>query len=207
MTTHKAKRLSISGPAGSGKTTLAQDLARSLQVPVLKENWGPIGKARQDYFSLLKDKTSTVEEKRAALRDWKLSYKIWLDTRYEKQSQLNGYISDRWAADAYSNWLRVFMKTEDDRMAHYLLGVLKEHSKMYDFFVLLPVTAEIAEERNTDGIKRNPSLHIRIMATGLTAGLISHFLGRPIIEMPSQRMSRVERVDFVLQKMNCKRPV
>jgi energy-coupling factor transporter ATP-binding protein EcfA2 len=202
MTTHKAKRLAISGPTGSGKTTLAQDLARSLQVPVLKEDWAPISKARDDYYSLIKDKTSIIEEKHAALQDWKKSYKTWLDTRYQKQSELDGYVSDRWAADAYSNWLRVFIQTKDDQMARYLMGVMREHSKMYDFFVLLPVTEEIADERNSDGIKRNSSLYIRIMAAGLTAGLISHFLGRPIIEIPSRRMSRVERVNFVLHKMN-----
>ncbi len=72
MTTHKANRLGISGPTGSGKTTLAQDLAHSLQVPVLKENWEPIAKARQDYFSLSKGKTSLTEEKREALRNWEL---------------------------------------------------------------------------------------------------------------------------------------
>lgn len=202
MTSYKAMRIGISGPAGSGKTTLVRDLASSLQLPELNENWAPIIKARRDFVALWESKASGVEEKRAAYRAWKLSYKKWLDDRYREQSQLDGYVSDRWAVDAYSNWLRAFMNEEDDRMALYLLRALKKHSEMYDFFVLLPVTNESVEEKNLDGLKRNPSLHIKIMANSLNAGLITYFLGRPIIEIPPHKMSREERVDFVLQRIH-----
>ncbi|MEM8581084.1 MAG: hypothetical protein AAGF50_07810 [Pseudomonadota bacterium] len=193
-------RLAVSGATGSGKTTLAQDLAQRLEVPLLKENWAPIAKARQNFFDLNADGMPGVEERRAALKEWKLSYKTWLDTRHEEQSQLNGYVADRWAADAYSNWLRVFMSSKDDRMALYLLKTMREHAGMYDFFILLPLKRVLAEERNTDDLRRDPSLHIRIMANGLTAGLITHYLKRPIIEVPSRKMSREERVDYVLKK-------
>jgi hypothetical protein len=193
-------RIAISGAAGSGKTTLAQDLAKRLQLPVLHENWVSLAQAKAVYLAIISNESIGAEKKRKALGDWKLAYKTWLDARYKEQSQLNGYVSDRWAADAYSDWLRAFMKSKDDGMALNMLKAMRTHSKMYDFFILLPVTAKIAEERNTENLRRDPSLHIRIMANALTAGLITHFLKRPIIEVPSSEMSREERVEYVLER-------
>lgn len=193
-------RLAISGATGSGKTTLAQDLAHRLRLPMLNENWGPIIRAKESYFSAKNNETSRDDEVHAAFQNWKLSYKTWLDARYQEQTCFDGFVSDRWAADAYSNWLRVFMPRPDDQMSLYFMKTLKKHSEMYDFFVLLPVTRRVAEERNNDGIQRSPSLHIRVMANALTAGLVTHFLERPVIQIPSKPMSREERVDFVLQR-------
>ena len=199
--TNSTLRIAISGAVGSGKTTLAQDLANALQVPVLNENWGPIAKARRHYYATRQDASMGKDDRRAALRAWKLSYKEWLDTRHKAQSQHDGYVSDRWAGDAFSNWLRVFMETKDDRMARYLFNAMKDHSEMYDFFVVLPVADGGYEEKNSDGLKRNSSFHIGLMATGLTAGLTTYFLDRPVIRIPSREMTREERVAFVLEQI------
>lgn len=195
-------RLAISGATGAGKTTLAQDLAYKLQLPLLNENWKPIQEAQKRYFSLKKNETSQEDEIRTAFQNWKLSYKAWLDDRYQEQSKLDGFVSDRWAVDAYSNWLRVFRPGSDDRMVLSLLKTLYVHSRMYDYFILLPVKENVSEERNNDGIKRAPSVQVRIMSNGLNAGLITHFLQRPLIQIPGRKMSRKERVNFVLKRIN-----
>jgi hypothetical protein len=162
-------RIGIVGAAGTGKSTLAQDLATALGVPLipdfvpeaLKEHWG---------------KTTW-----RGLKDTRIRRMIRLTALEKKMAAENAaesFVSDKTAIDYLAYWLQNQAEFETPDQTRAFFDTVKGHLPRYDRCIFLPhrEVVDWAEDRNQDPIHN-------LKVSAFKRGLLS-VLGVPTIDAP-----------------------
>lgn len=198
----KNLKILISGPTGSGKTTMARDLAAHFGLTLLAEDMKGIYQAKTAYEALKQRTPKNEQEIRVAYNAWANSFVYWARRRAALYETSEGFVADRWEADLLSLWVREFKHPQANRTTQELFEQMRERAASVDAIVfLLPIHASV-EKKNDDGLSRNSSLGVRLMATLLTDGLIRQCNGARVIYVPDQPMSREDRAQLVIQEIS-----
>jgi adenylate kinase family enzyme len=161
-------RIGISGAAGTGKTTLAQNLAAKLGLPLIpdfveevlrehgKDSWRGINDTRIRHTIRM----TALERKIAAERE------------------AEAFVSDKTVVDYLAYWLLNQMEFETKEQNAAVVELVRPHVARYTHRLVLPYRAEVdfATGRNQDPVHN-------LKVAGLKRGLWTE-LGAPAIETP-----------------------
>ena len=187
-------RLSITGAAGIGKTTLARALAEHFGEPVLTEDFSGIVRA----FNTPPPGESGVSQWRAACR---AACCDWLRQRETRYRAYPGFVEDRCAIDILLRWLLENLSDADNDETRRMIETVRTLVAMTDF-VVIPPLLPVAPGRNDDGLVRAGSLSRVYRAQSLVLGIATQLVAPVrLICLPDHLQSVGARVDFVLTRI------
>jgi adenylate kinase family enzyme len=166
-------KIVISGPAGSGKTTLARALAAHTGLPLIEEGLSAIYQAKAAFRELAARPQTPPKLIEQALLRWMSACFDWLDERDRQYRQAGGFIADRWEADLLGVWLRVFTRYRPDTATLRIRQRMLERAATLDLVVVLPWRETTVEAVNEQGLRRQQSASLGLMAGSLLHGLIA----------------------------------
>jgi hypothetical protein len=194
--TLRPARIVISGPAGSGKTTLATALSARLGVPVIAEEMLPLYRARERY------QAAAAEARPQALREWMESYLEWCIARDPLyRGAAIGFVADRWELDLVSMWLRTFVLYKPDAQTETLLNVLRMRCDDVDLAVLLPPATSPVEEDNGAGLRRPTDRTSHYLSYSLGLGLVQQLPPRIVRYTPAAVEPVDKRVADIISRL------
>jgi len=192
-------KLAISGPTGSGKTTLAKALADKLGLPVLPEDMADSIQKEQAFRQLKKTETTEKSVLDQALAAWAQSHVDWFRRRANSYAETPGFVADRWEADLLDTWLIKLGSQVNEKYTEALYNSMRNQSKQLDFVIMLPFQPAMGGERNDEGHKRAGGFAARLTKTAMTRGLIQQCTGLKVIDLPVGHFTVEQRVDIVLK--------
>lgn len=193
-------RIALSGPVGSGKTTLGQALAGRLGLPFIPEDYRNIYSTHAASRKILRDPLAPGARKKEATRALMETFSCWLAEREKLYGKYPGFVADRWEADTLDTWLKFFANTADcDEQTRQLWSRLQAVGESLSFAVLLPPAPVPVETRNEDGLRRKQSFTLTLQAWIMTGGVIRRCRNLPVLELPAERQTVEERVESVLR--------
>ena len=188
-------RLSITGAAGIGKTTLARALAEHFRVPVLTEDFSGIVRT---FNTPPPPGESGVSQWRAACRAACCDWLRQRETRYRANL---GFVEDRCAIDILLRWLLENLSDTDNGETGRMIEATRALVAMTDF-VVIPPLLPMAPGRNDDGLVRAGSLSRVYRAQSLVLGIATQLVAPVrLICLPDHLQSVGARVDFVLTRI------
>lgn len=200
-------KIAISGPVGTGKTTLARALGKRLGLPVLEEDLWEVVAVWKAFQALAKTGHAGKPELTRAFRKSVDSYFEWIERRSENSRGLDGFVADRWEADLASFWLRSFShRTVADGKTQGIMQAVRKRGAELDLVVVLPAGISGFPSYNDDGLKRTDNLCARIMGGSIMTGLTKQLTECPVMLIPDMPLSAEERVTLVEQWLAGKRP-
>ena len=182
-------RITVSGSAGVGKTTLAQNLAQALNIAYIPEHYEPL-------FDSL-DKRDSAPNVLAEL------FNKALDIKLSEQTKHGSFVADRCPADLLNLWLRrkLFCLPEASQAFH---SRCREAMNSYDLIVIPPWgTLPLQATEQPDRIQRrviNPWRQLLNHAS--IAGFVRMFVGEEkILYLPSELPSGDSWMNLVLARI------
>lgn len=188
-------RLSITGAAGIGKTTLARALAEHYAVPVLAEDFGGIVRA---FNTPPSSGESGVSQWRAACR---AACRDWLRKRETQYRAHPGFVEDRCAIDILFRWLLENLSDADNGETQRMIELTRALLATTDF-VVIPPLALTEQVQNEEGLVRVGSFSRLFRAQSLALGIAGQLLEPSrLIVIPDDRQTLEERMRFVLARV------
>lgn len=177
-------RIALSGSAGTGKTTLAQRLARELGLPYIEESMRRLIQDGLDVHEL------TIEGHRD------LMGRLWTEQAEREAAAERGFVADRSSLDYAAFWLHYGLYEDREASAQWM-EAMRAHARSYDRIVLLP---HGSLPLVSDGVRStNPWVQLRFQ------GIVEACLRRGYdperrIDVPDTTDFE-ERVAFVLERL------
>ncbi len=199
----KNLRIVVSGPPGSGKTTLVNALAARLELSVVAEDVLPVVYAEHLYRRVLRDAGSVKDDIRAAKIRWIQSFFAWTSKRSDEYAKHDRLIADRWEADLLDYWLVSFGKEKSgfDELTSKLLEDMQRKSRLLDFAIIIPLQEPFSADQNEDvpALRRTLSFTTRLLTSVLATGLIQQHAQVRVVNIPNAPLSVGERVELVVR--------
>ncbi len=195
-------RIVISGPAGSGKTTLARALAAHTGLPLIDEGLSAIYQAKGAFRELAARPQTPPKLIEQALLRWMSACFDWLDERDRQYRQAGSFIADRWEADLLGVWLRVFTRYRPDTATLRIHRMMLERAATLDLAIVLPWRDIAVEAVNEQGLRRQQSASLGLMAGSLLHGLIATCEGVTKLYLAADASDLPARMSRVLEAMD-----
>jgi DNA polymerase III delta prime subunit len=196
----RAVRIAVSGPSGTGKTTLAKALAEDLGTVVLAEGMKNFYAAKDKMMQLEANKQPS-ENLEQGLRAWVNEFFLWLEVRGQEYNDNKSFVADRWEADLLFAWLGQFGSHRVDKQTIKLVSAMRDRSKLFDLIILTPVSEAKAPSRNEDGLMRRQTLAAQLASRSMVIGLIQQFSKTPVLALPGKDLSTEQRIEIVKKKL------
>lgn len=181
-----AFKLAISGSAGTGKSSLASALARSLKLPYLEESFR---RHRED--GLIFHHLSPTEQS-------DLIRELYTESITQATQCPNGFVQDRCPIDFLAFWLHYGFWNDEKRSAALFNRVQMDLS-LYNRIIILPWGRFDIEE---DGV-RSTNRWLQLKFQSLLEGLFTRFVPKDLIYwMPDDIATKKGRLDRVHEIMN-----
>lgn len=189
-------RIVVSGPTGTGKTTLVKALAERLGLPVLAEEMNDLFRLEGLYKKARRDGRDKALLDQAASA-WGSAFIDWAKRRSTQYDGHRGFVADRWEADLLDIWLVKFAGRDVDKATAWLLNDMRRKARTLDLAVVLPLQDIMGSMRNEAALPRVGFLSGRILNSLLTRALIGQCPGLKTLQLPARPLSVDERVTLV----------
>lgn len=180
-------KIALSGAANTGKTTLAKDLAKETNLPLITER-----------FSDLPPRT--LQDK-AGEQLAKAFLRIKRDKSDLEQTHQAGFVSDRCTIDLFNYWIS-FPVLANRTETQELYNNCKNHANSYDYIVFLSWGSVVYREIEADKpqiIKSRMNPWLNLTRHSSTLGLAYSWVDpSKIIVIPKDISDRQERVGWLL---------
>jgi len=197
-------KIAISGYLGTGKSTLARELAERLDLRVIGEDAGAIAQSEEAHRVATKQGGEDTKALLALKQDVAHRYLEWANARTQSIDEAERVVADRWHADLLIWWLLAFRgfrgnaETFSARLRNETIRIARE----LDFIVITPLHPPfIGEgEANEEGLSRhgvNGSDHLLFQM--LLNGILADVPKAKIILLPVELNSAAERADYIAQ--------
>ena len=189
-------KIVVSGPTGSGKTTLVNALAEDLGLPVLAEDAKRVFSLESKYRKAVRDglETKLLDEAASA---WAQGFVDWAIERAAKYEKHPNFIADRWEADMLDMWLVKFSNRNVDDWTRWLFNDMRRKARSLDLAIVLPFEEMMGSAHNESGLRRIQNLSGRMLNSLLTRALVDQCPDLKKLYLPSGRMTIAERVCLV----------
>lgn len=167
MTSYK---IALSGPAGSGKTTLAGALGKALSLPVLPEGVEDIYRKRAA-FEYAQKTGAPATQQWEAVWAWMDSHFEWCQVQAQRTADLPGFVADRWEMDIMSNWICAFAAYNANEKTQRLHQLCQDRCCNCGLAIALPVASFDIEARKDLRMKRHRDMVLQLSAPSVTKGL------------------------------------
>lgn len=178
-----ARRIALSGSAGTGKTTLGRRLAAELGVPYLDE----VMRRRLE---------GGLKLEGLSPRDWRLLIRdLWREQQALQQAAASGFVADRSSIDYAAFWLHYGLH-EDAAETRAFFEEMAQASAELDRIVLFPwgVLPLVA-----DGV-RTPDPWTQLAFQNTLEGMLRRYARTPVLELaPTRDLS--ERLSWTLARL------
>lgn len=177
-------KITLSGSAGTGKTSLAMKLADALELPYVEEGMRKRLAAGLDVHDFGPD------EQRELIRD------LWNEQLQAESACTNGFIADRSSLDYMAFWMHYALHEAHEETEAFF-GEMIDHARSYERVILLPHGVFPIE---ADGIRATDSwLQLRYQGV-LEICLRRYTAEEQLLELPA--IDGIEkRLDFVLSAL------
>lgn len=193
-------RIAISGPVGSGKTTLATALSERLSLPVIPEDMTQIV-GFTSRIAQARTHNAPPQVIGAMHKDWMKAHVDWVKRRKTQANLHNAFISDRWEADILSFWLVMFGQFYPDKDTKFILDQMVEAATHLTVLIRLPPAPFFFGKVNDAGLMRRSQLTIQLLYDSLRDGLLRHCPTLRIIDLPASLTTIEGRCDFVVAQL------
>lgn len=191
-------RIAITGSTGIGKTTLARALAQTLGVELIEEGMRPVVEARRAYLEAARAPGGPDRALvRSALATYVGACDDWLRARNVRQSELPGFVADRWAVDLLSSLLMGGLGPAHNALIDRWVRECQAQARQFDLIVVPPLTRMGDERINDQGLPRSDALSQRLLSHCLLRGLLEQLVRTPRVYLPASARTVAERVASV----------
>ncbi|MBR7798676.1 AAA family ATPase [Undibacterium fentianense] len=197
----KQLRIVISGPVGSGKTSLTTAIARHFEIPHIEENLKKIYQAKIQCKKILRETNDPIIQKRA-YDQWMGAYVDWFKNRTNLYNQHAAFVADRWEADILGLWLRLFSGETCEGITKQMLSDMRNKANTFDAAIILPMIDLDSPLKNEDGLTRRKDFNSLFSSHLMTGALVRQCQGLRRIYIPNNPMSIDERLEFVMRELS-----
>lgn len=196
----KKFRIILTGPVGSGKTTLGLALSKELGLPLLPEDMKHIASFMGE-MSMLRQQGAPSRVLTRLNKAWMKAHIDWVLDRKRQYARLEGFVADRWEADILSFWLVIFGQYYPDEQTKLIFDQMIETSKTIDLVVRLPPASFEYEAQNDDGLMRRSQLTVQLLYDSCRDGLMGHCKDLRIFDIPPGDIGIEERCHLVVEHL------
>jgi adenylate kinase family enzyme len=193
-------RIVLTGPLGSGKTTLGLALSKRLGLPLLPEDMTSIV-SFMGRMSMLRQHGAPPQEFMRLNKAWMKAHIDWVLARKRQYAKLEGFVADRWEADILSFWLVIFGQYYPDVQTKLIFDQMIETSKKIDLVVRLPMASFDFESQNDDGLMRRAQLTIQLLYDSSRDGLMGRCANLKIFDIPEGNIDVEERCNLIIKNL------
>ena len=197
-------KIAISGYLGTGKTTLAQELAARLDLQVVQEGASAISEGEATYRRTQVETGGDAEALKAVKQDLAHRYLEWANARSQAIEEADRVVADRWHVDLLAWWLlsfRGFRGPAETFTARLQNEAARITSQQLDFIVITPLQQPFVTETETneDGLARKVNATDHFLFQSLITGIMAEVPKSKLIVLPAQPQTVAERVDFIMK--------
>lgn len=201
MTSLSNLKIAISGPNASGKTTIADLLAKELNLQLISEEVGDIFSHQRLYLEICRNSQSK-EKILSAKKEWIRSFFKWSQLRNSKYSNCTGFIADRWEADLLDFWLVNFGREPHlDQLTVKLFKNFQAKAKNLDLAIIMPFKQPYTKNQNESKLNRVSSFSNRLLNSVVTTGIIYTAPSLRILRIPQNLSNADDCLDFILSQI------
>lgn len=198
-------KIAISGYLGTGKSTLAQELASRLDLQVVREDAAAIAESEETYRLAAKEALGDSKALLALKQNSAHRYLEWANARSRSIEEAERLVTDRWHADLLIWWLLAFRgfrgsaETFSARLRNETIRIARE----LDFIVITPLQPPFVPEgeTNEDGFARAVNGSDHLLFQTLLTGILAEVPQAKIILLPVELNSAAERADYIARKV------
>ena len=193
-------RIVVSGPVGSGKTTLARALAAHYGLRLLGEPMAAVVRAETAFRGLRRTLGAPREQLVTALQACVMAYRACIAERASLYAMPGGFVADRWEVDLLDFWLVALAPYSDDGPTADFLADMQRKAAGFSAFVMLPLQrpSDHTDGRNEHALRRNLKFGPSLLNWTVSLGLARNFTDLPVILAPEAADSVESRVGEVV---------